>query len=121
MPTVVHFEIPFDELTRAKKFYEELFGWKIEPFEGKAEAEYLMIETTDNDGEPGVCGGMLPRQAPQHTITNYISVPSIEESVAKVQSLGGKVVMPKTPVPNHGYFAVCLDTENNAFGLWEDL
>jgi uncharacterized protein len=23
-------------------------------------------------------------------------------------------------VPGMGYFAICLDTENNAFGLWEE-
>jgi uncharacterized protein len=30
MPTIVHFEIPSDDIERAKKFYNELFGWKIE-------------------------------------------------------------------------------------------
>jgi len=33
--------------------------------------------------------------------------------------IGGKIVMPKTAVPGIGYAAVCLDTENNTFGLWE--
>ena len=30
MPTIVHFEIPSDDIERSKKFYNELFGWKIE-------------------------------------------------------------------------------------------
>ncbi|MBN1909285.1 MAG: hypothetical protein JW818_06070, partial [Pirellulales bacterium] len=75
--------------------------------------------TTNDKGEQGVCGGMMARQAPGHMITNYIDVPSVDESAAKVQKLGGKIVMPKTPVPGMGYFVICLDTENNAFGLWE--
>jgi len=38
---------------------------------------------------------------------------------SKVEKLGGKMVMPKTKIPGYGYLAICLDTENNAFGLWE--
>jgi uncharacterized protein len=121
MATVVHFEIPADDLARAKKFYETLFGWKIEGFGDEPQAEYYMIGTTDKEGKQSLGGGMMARKTPQNTTTNYIGVPSIEAFAAKVESLGGRVVVPKTPVPNFGYFAVCLDTENNAFGLWEDL
>ena len=38
----------------------------------------------------------------------------------KVKKLGRQVVVPKTAIPGMGYFAVCLDPENNGFGLWED-
>ncbi len=37
MPTIVHFEIPTDDLERAKRFYTELFGWKIEKYPGPME------------------------------------------------------------------------------------
>lgn len=121
MPTVVHFEIPADDLARAQKFYEDLFDWKFEKFEGDSQTEYFMFRTTDAEGKQGMCGGMMPRQMPQHTTTNYIGVPSIDEYVTKVESLGGTIVMGKTLVPEHGYFACCLDPENNAFGLWECL
>ena len=33
MPTIVHFEIPSDDIERSKKFYNELFGWTIEKFQ----------------------------------------------------------------------------------------
>jgi predicted enzyme related to lactoylglutathione lyase len=39
--------------------------------------------------------------------------------MAKVEKLGGKVCMSKTAVPQMGYFAICQDTENNTFALWE--
>ena len=113
MPTIVHFEIPADDVERAKKFYTDLFGWKIEK---TSEMDYWMIATS---GEKAVDGGMMKRQDPQQPITNYIDVPSIDEYAAKVEKLGGKVVVPKAAVPNYGYFAVCLDTENNAFALWQ--
>jgi len=118
MPTIVHFEIPTDNTERAKKFYGELFGWKFEKMGGPI--EYEMITTTNGKGEKAVGGGIMKRQNPgQQGITNYIDVPSIDQYVSKIQKLGGKVIMPKSPVPEMGYFAVCLDTENNTFAIWE--
>jgi uncharacterized protein len=61
----------------------------------------------------------MPRQNPQQQTIVYIEVPSVDEYVGKVTSLGGQVVLPKTAIPGMGYFAVCLDPENNGFGLWE--
>jgi predicted enzyme related to lactoylglutathione lyase len=114
-PTIVWFEVPADNVERAKAFYGSLFGWKIEQFPGGM--EYWHIDTGGNDDRPD--GGIMGRKQPQQTITNYIGVPSVDQFVAKVQKLGGKICMPKTAVPQTGYFALCQDTENNMFGLWE--
>ena len=95
MPTIVHFEIPSDNVDRSKKFYSDLFGWNIEK--------------------------VAPEKLPeQQGITNYIDVKSVEEYSSKVEQLGGKVRMAKMAVPGMGYLAVCSDTENNTFGLWEN-
>jgi predicted enzyme related to lactoylglutathione lyase len=64
-------------------------------------------------------GGMMERQNPSKRLPT-IDVSSVEEYSAKVEKLGGKIVVPKKAVPGMGYFAICLDTENNAFGLWEN-
>ena len=60
---------------------------------------------------------MMPEQ---QEITNYIDVRSVDEYSAKVEQSGGKVRMPKMAIPGMGYLAVCSDTENNTFGLWEN-
>jgi uncharacterized protein len=127
MPTIVHFEIPADDIERSKKFYSDLFGWKIEKWPGtdsgssssSSDMEYWMITTTDEKGDKALGGGMMKRQGPQQPIINYIDVKSVDEYSSKVQQLGGKVHVPKMAVPGMGYLAVCLDTENNAFGIWE--
>jgi predicted enzyme related to lactoylglutathione lyase len=114
LPTVVHFEIPSDDVERAKKFYNSLFGWKLEKMPG--DMEYWMGSTND---EQTIGVGVMKRQQPQQTIANYIDVSSVDESAKKVEKLGGKVKVPKTEVPGMGWFVVCMDTENNMFGLWE--
>jgi len=126
IPSIVHFEIPADNVERARKFYSTLFGWKIEKIEVRKDGDimdYWMISTSfrgdSNEKSSALGGGLIKRQDPQQPNLNYISVPSIDEYSKKVNELGGKVVMPKTEITGYGFFAVCIDTENNAFALWE--
>jgi predicted enzyme related to lactoylglutathione lyase len=126
MPTIVHFEIPADDVERSRRFYADLFGWKIEKWPGtegggcSSNMEYWMVATTDEKGnKASVGGGMMKRQDPLQQITNFIDVKSVDEYSSKIEKLGGKVVVSKMAVPGMGYFAVCHDTENNSFGIWE--
>ena len=50
----------------------------------------------------------------------YVQVERIEDSVRKVGQLGGHVMMDRTPVPGHGYFAIVGDPTGGVIGLWED-
>jgi predicted enzyme related to lactoylglutathione lyase len=119
MATIVHFDIGADNPERAKKFYEELFGWKIGTMPGFP--GYYEIETADLNGRQGVGGGLTKRENPQQTgITNFIGVSSIDETVAKLNRLGGKLIQSKQPIPGYGYIALCTDTENNLFGLFQE-
>jgi predicted enzyme related to lactoylglutathione lyase len=112
---IIWFEIPADKPERAQEFYTKLFGWKISPLPGMA--DYWHIDTGGDDATPD--GGMMVRMHPEHTITNYVNVPSVTRAMAKVEKLGGKICKPKTAVPGMGYLAICQDTENNTFALWE--
>jgi predicted enzyme related to lactoylglutathione lyase len=92
MPTIVHFEIPADDVERSKKFYIDLFGWKIEKWPGSTvdDKEYWMITTADEKGNKALGGGMMKRQMSQHQNTNFIDVESVYEYSSKFQQLGGK-------------------------------
>lgn len=114
--SIVWFEVPADDLDRARRFYKAMFGWKFAKLPA-AIHDYWHIDTGGPDASPD--GGMMPRMHPQQPITNYVSVPSVTKAAAKVEKLGGTVCKPKTPVPGMGYFAICLDTEGNTFALWE--
>jgi uncharacterized protein len=88
MPTILHFEIPADDLERSRKFYTDLFGWKIKKWPGtdsgsssssSSDMEYWIITTTDNKGNKALGGGMMKRQGQQQPIINYIDVKSVDE------------------------------------------
>lgn len=115
--SIIWFEIPADDLARAKKFYNQLFGWKITPFPESPVGQYLHVDTGGADASPD--GGMMKRMHPNQAITNYVLVPSVDKAAAKVKKLGGDICKPKTAVPGMGYFVICTDTENNTFALWE--
>jgi predicted enzyme related to lactoylglutathione lyase len=109
-------KVPADDLGRAKKFYGSLFGWKFAKLPA-AIADYWHIDTAGKDASPD--GGLMPRLHPEQPITVYVSVPSVDKAMAKVETLGGTVCKSKTAVPHMGYFAICEDTEHNVFALWE--
>jgi predicted enzyme related to lactoylglutathione lyase len=99
MPTIVHFEIPSDDIERSKKFYNDLFGWKFEKFPSPPDSEampqgmeYWIISTVDDKGNEALNGGLMKRQSPQQQgITNYFDVKSVQEYSAKVEQLEAKL------------------------------
>ena len=118
MPTIVHFDVATDNPVRAKQFYESLFDWKMESPPGMT--DYFLIETKDLDGNNGVRGGLGKRGDPSQKITSYIGVDSIDEYSERVKKLGGTVIQSKMTVPGWGYLTICIDTEGNTFGLWQN-
>jgi uncharacterized protein len=121
--TIVHFEIPANNVQKLKKFYEEALGWKIVN-SGMPGMEYWIIQTvpTDDKGmlqKPGVNGGLYQRNPdmPNATQINYISIENIDEYTVKVTKAGGKILVPKQQIPTVGWFTVAVDPEGNTFGL----
>lgn len=114
---IVHFEIPADDVQRAKKFYEDAFGWKIsDPWN----MNYFLVETRA-EGEVGINGGLMPRQNPGQPFMNYINVADIDEACKKVENAGGTVVLPKREIaPGMGWIAAFKDTEGNILGFHQN-
>src|SRR3989337_1272118 len=122
--TIVHFEIPADDVEKLRKFYSALFGWKIEKTPGPM--EYLMVLTVPIDDKgmpvrPGVNGGMMKKQNPEHKPVNYVAVESVDEYVKKIEALGGRVIVPKMEVPGIGWWALALDPEGNQFAILQSI
>ncbi|MCW4029784.1 MAG: VOC family protein [Candidatus Bathyarchaeota archaeon] len=122
--TIIHFEIPADNVEKLKTFYEQVFGWKITQTPGPI--DYWVIQTvpTDENGmmqRPGVNGGMYKKQIPEGKPINYFAVESIHSFLAKIEKLGGKVTQPTQEVPEVGWIAAAEDPEGNQFALLQPL
>jgi predicted enzyme related to lactoylglutathione lyase len=122
--TIVHFEIPANDVEKLRKFYAELFGWKIEKTPGPM--EYWMIGTVPMDEKmmplrPGVNGGLYKKERPENKPVNYISVESIDKYMEKTKALGGKIVQPKQEIPGIGWIAIVLDPEGNQVAMLQPM
>ncbi len=77
--TIIHFEIPADDIEKLKTFYEQVFGWKI--IQSAGPIEYWLIQTVPVDPNgtlirPGVNGGMYKKQESENKPINYFAVES---------------------------------------------
>jgi uncharacterized protein len=115
MSRVIHFEIPASDPERASAFYKRVFNWKIEKWPGPM--EYWMV-STGAEGTPGINGGLM-KNTNVKTTTNTIGVESVDAAIESATKAGGKLIMPKTPIPAVGYFAYLEDTEGNLFGVMQ--
>jgi predicted enzyme related to lactoylglutathione lyase len=118
---VVHFEVPFENGDRARAFYQRAFGWEITPM---PEMDYTIVSTgpTGDQGpsEPGyIGGGMMARSDGFQGPVITVDVDDINETLAKVEELGGKTVRPRQEVGQMGYTAYFTDSEGNLMGLWQ--
>ena len=113
--SICHIEIPTTNLAKATKFYQELFGWKIEMWPG---SEYAMFDTGK---EPG--GGIMKvdKVSPPTGmgVTFYVLVDSIEDTLSKAEKLGGKLVKERTAVSDMGWFGLFSDLDGNIIGIWK--
>lgn len=122
MPNIVYFQIPADDVDRAKRFYQSLLGWKIEPTRAPLNPEAVAAtqfqDVVTGEAQEGTLnsGGMYKRQMSE-LITNHVAVENIDEVLAKVEKLGGTIIMPKMEIQSVGLNAIIQDTEGNTIGL----
>ena len=109
---IVNFEIPADDVAKAREFWGSLFGWQFEAFPGPVDYHLTSLD----DGTGAAITGMEPgRRGPRV----YFDVDDIRQGAARVKGLGGEAGE-AMPVPAMGWFVVCKDSEGNDFGLWQD-
>jgi uncharacterized protein len=122
MNKVVHFEIPADDIAKAQKFYGNVFGWEFKAWSD----EYSLAITAksdadDNPLEPGaINGGIQKRSHRAKTPTFVIQVDSIDNTLKNIETLGGKVAIPKESIGDMGFYAQFDDPEGNRIGLFQE-
>jgi predicted enzyme related to lactoylglutathione lyase len=117
MPNVAHFAINADDVPRAKRFYERVFGWR---FSAWGPPDFYQIET-GTESDRGVRGALQKRRElvdgrPMIGFECTISVDSIDATAKAVAANGGKTIMEKSTIVGVGTLMFFQDTEGNAFG-----
>ena len=111
------FEIPVNDLERARQFYETVFGLQLSLNEmGPMKMAWFPM----SEGGGGATGTLMQSEgyAPSHAGTLvYFSVTDIEGTLDKVNANGGKTLLPKTSIGEHGYIAHFQDCEGNRVAL----
>jgi len=98
MNRITHFEIYTDDPEAVQPFYQEVFGWKFNKFEG-GPIEYWLV-TTGDDNAPGINGGMTrPREGQSPGTLNTVAVKSLDQTINKLEQHGGKICVPKMAIP----------------------
>lgn len=102
---------------KVKPFYNAVFGWTDKPMEGM---DYDFFMNKQPDGEVLMEAGMMkitPEMGPvPPNWLAYFSVANCDNTLAKVQEFGGKVVMPGTDIPP-GRFGVAQDPQGAMFAV----
>ncbi len=110
---IAHLELSATDPAAASRFYADLFGWKIDHNE---QFDYYIFE-----GPSGTRGGFVKPDGEEHKpgdVVVYIGTDDIDGSLRKVESLGGKVLIPKTEIPGVAWWALFADPTGNRLGLY---
>jgi len=111
------FTVTADDVGRARRFYEQAFGWRFEPW---GPPDFYLIHT-GTESDPGLLGLMHKRREP---VTGAgmigfectIGVEDIDKTIRSVEAAGGKIVMQKSHIPTVGICIYFNDTEGNFVG-----
>ena len=112
---VVHVEIPAANVEAAGKFYQDLLGWKLQH---DPALNYTQWEAGDGTG-----GGFpaVSDESPAGHVLVYIHSDDIETDLKNVEKLGGRVIHPKTDIPQIGWFGLFQDPTGNVLGLYTSM
>jgi predicted enzyme related to lactoylglutathione lyase len=114
---LVFFAVHADDLRRARRFYERVFGWRFQPW---GPPDFFLIATGEQD-DPGVQGALQKRHelVPGERMNGYecsIEVADIDATAAAVVANGGTIILPKCEIPTVGWIIKFRDPEGNLVG-----
>ena len=119
-----HFEIPFDNQDRVKKFYSEVFGWELKDM---PEMDYTMVYTSKIDEKHNpltlgaVNGGFTKRNPIQQQPTLVMTVKDIRETMKNITDRGCELLGELVPIEGMGLYHLFKDTEGNVLGVFQPL
>ncbi len=121
MNRVTHFEIPAADPRQVMDFFSQTFGWRFTEFDP---GNYWMAETgatggTGEPGSPGINGAIMKRRDPAQPVVTTILVANIDDTIDKIKTNGGTIVVEKMEVPSTGWLAYFKGPDGNIHGVWQ--
>ncbi|VEP16542.1 Glyoxalase family protein [Hyella patelloides LEGE 07179] len=111
-------ELMTSDIGAAKDFYQQLFGWTWKDREMEGGKTYITIKA----GEQPVGGilsteNALSEEAPPPHWGMYVTVENVDQTLELAQSMGAKVFVPPTDIPDTGRFAVFADPQGAVLSI----
>jgi predicted enzyme related to lactoylglutathione lyase len=118
MSHAIHwFEIFVSDMERAVRFYQTMLGIELR----RAEEDSRPMAIFQSAAKDGIGGALVRQQGREPTDSGVIvyldADGKLDDSLARVERAGGKVVMPRTDIGPPGFIALVRDTEGNLVGL----
>lgn len=116
MNRFTHFELATDDPETTAAFYRDVFGWKVEKWDGPV--DYWLI-TTGESGTAGIDGGLMQAGGPFNPgiTVNTVEVSDIDAMIEKVKAHGGQLIGEKDVIPGVGYQVYFKDNCGVIVGL----
>lgn len=118
----MHFDLTVSDLGAARRFFENVMGWKFERFPMPYEIYFV---TAGVDKEPGINGtmGAIEDSAicggrPMTCLT--VPVDDVDKTIGMIEANGGKVIEPKMAIPGRGWYATCAEPGGLMFGIMKE-
>ena len=113
------FEIYVDDIDRAKKFYAEVLQINFQDAE-TPHGKMSFFPYSEDCNAPNACGCLFQMEqikAGGNSVLIYFQSEDCQIEQDRVEAAGGKIILPKFSVGEHGFCSVCMDSEGNTFGL----
>jgi predicted enzyme related to lactoylglutathione lyase len=112
-------ELSTRDTKAAEAFYTQLFGWVPKHSPPGSPMEYTEFSVA---GRPSIGMMVMPKEMPAFVPAfwlPYFQVADVDVSAEKAKSLGGKIQMPPTDIPNTGRFAMLTDPQGAGFAIYK--
>jgi uncharacterized protein len=108
---VVHAEIRSQDPDATRRFFSDLFGWKI-----ASEGAFPGYTFIDTGAQGGTFVAISPRQSTEDEVLFFVAVEDVEATLARAEQLGGSIVQPAQHVPGTS-FGVFADAQGHKVGV----
>ena len=113
-------EIYVDDIERAKKFYSTVLQKQLQDANTDGNCQMVFLPGSENCDAPNACGALVKHdkiKAGGNSVIVYFQSEDCQVEQDRVEAAGGKIMMPKFSIGEHGFASWCIDTEGNIFGL----